>query len=82
LVIDEGLFLIKPNLKEMGILAKNDNINIKTEKPSKSNKCKAVVISLGADGALLVTEKFSEHYLAPKTVLKSTVGAGDSMLLV
>lgn len=85
LAILEGLYLIKPNLKEMGILAGISNIDketaqIKATEIIKSKKCEAIVVSLGANGALLVTDKFTEHFLAPKIEVKSTVGAGDSML--
>ncbi len=85
LAVIEGLYLIKPNLKEMGILAGVHNIDKETAQSKaieivKSKKCEAIVISLGADGALLVTDKFTEHFLAPKIEVKSTVGAGDSML--
>ena len=85
LALNEGLYLIKPNLKEMGILTainKIDKESAKVEalKIIKTNKCEAIVISLGADGALLVTNDFTEHFLAPEINVKSTVGAGDSML--
>ena len=85
LAILEGLYLIKPNLKEMGILTGIKNINsataqIKATEIVKSKKCEAIIISLGADGALLVTDSFTEHFLAPKIEVKNTVGAGDSML--
>lgn len=85
LAIIEGLYLVKPNLKEMGILTGIENIDKQTAKLKaaeiiQSKKCEAIVISLGADGALLVTDSASEHFLAPTVDVKSTVGAGDSML--
>ena len=85
LAINEGLFLIKPNLKEMGILSginkiEREKAKVEALKIIKSKKCEAIVISLGADGALLVTADYTEHFLAPKVAVKSTVGAGDSML--
>ena len=85
LAIDEGLYLIKPNLKEMGILAgikkiDTESANRKAVELVQSNKCKAIVISLGADGAMLITKDFTEHFIASKINVKSTVGAGDSML--
>jgi 6-phosphofructokinase 2 len=83
--INEGLYLIKPNLKEMGILSGNETFDIEIAKEKameiiKSKKCEVIVISLGADGALLITENYSAHFRAPKVEVKSTVGAGDSML--
>ena len=83
--VNEGLYLIKPNLKEIGIFTGINNIEsehakIEALKIIKTKKCEAIVISLGPDGALLVTNDFTEHFLAPKVTVKSTVGAGDSML--
>ena len=85
LAINEGLYLIKPNLKEMGILSginkiEKEKAKIKALEIIKAKKCEAIVISLGADGALLVTTNSVEHFIAPKVAVKSTVGAGDSML--
>jgi 6-phosphofructokinase 2 len=39
-----------------------------------------VVLSLGAEGALLVTEEECERFAAVPVEARSTVGAGDSML--
>lgn len=39
-----------------------------------------LVVSLGADGALLVTDRFVEHFCAPRVEVRSAVGAGDSMI--
>jgi 6-phosphofructokinase 2 len=38
------------------------------------------VISLGEEGALLVTRELAEHFAAPKVPGKSAVGAGDAMV--
>ena len=84
-VIETGVYLIKPNIGElaklMGVeyLEKND-----VEKAAKTlieNKySEIVVVSLGAEGAFLVTEDQTEFVNAPKIEKKSTVGAGDSMV--
>jgi 6-phosphofructokinase 2 len=39
-----------------------------------------MVVSLGAAGALMVTEDGSERMTAPTVPIKSKVGAGDSMV--
>jgi 6-phosphofructokinase 2 len=39
-----------------------------------------LVISLGAAGALMVSEEISEHLLPPTVPIVSKVGAGDSMV--
>lgn len=85
LAINEDVYLIKPNLKEMSALAGIDKLSIENVtqealKIIKSTKCEAIVVSLGPNGALLVTENYSNHFLAPKIEVKSTVGAGDSMM--
>ena len=44
------------------------------------NKCEVVVVSMGPDGAMLVTSGFAQHIKPPEVKRKSTVGAGDSMV--
>ena len=51
--------------------------------PKKSlnrKRCKHVVVSLGAKGAILVNEMTTVHFIPPAVKLLSTVGAGDSMV--
>jgi len=80
-----GIYLLKPNLAELTALTGCDNLmedEIAAAARSfiRRQQCTAVVISLGASGALLVTR--DEQVLVPAPVVKSisTVGAGDSML--
>lgn len=40
----------------------------------------AVLCSMGADGALLLDSSGLWHAIGPKVIVKSTVGAGDSLL--
>ena len=42
--------------------------------------CKAIVVSMGGAGAMFVSEDQAEKISVPKVDLKSTVGAGDSMV--
>ncbi len=85
LALEEGVFLVKPNLRELGQLAECE---IKDEKQMediarnivRSGKCGIVVISLGAAGALIVSKELSEYIRAPAVPIKSKVGAGDSMV--
>ncbi len=82
---EEGLFMLKPNLAELSSLAGVDKLEI-TEvddaalKIIHQGKCEVVVVSLGPQGALLVTRDGFEHIPAPMVKRKSTVGAGDSMV--
>jgi 6-phosphofructokinase 2 len=85
LAVEEGVYLIKPNLRELGHLAGK---KIECEAHQKEvagkivekNKSEAVVISLGAAGALLVTREGSCRFRAPMVPIESKVGAGDSMV--
>ena len=43
-------------------------------------KCEVVVVSMGAAGAMLVTKEIVMHTMPPAVKIKSTVGAGDSMV--
>ncbi len=80
-----GLFLIKPNLNELRALAGED-----ISEPDQllrvarglvdADQCAAVLVSLGAQGALLATRELSERIIAPTVKKLSTVGAGDSLV--
>ena len=83
--IREGVFLIKPNLRELKELAEHE---IEDESHQEdlarqivnSGQSEAVVISLGAAGAMMVSKEGCEHLRAPTVPIKSKVGAGDSMV--
>lgn len=81
----EGIYLVKPNLKELSEFAgrdlatRSDQIDAARELIAEG-RAEVVVVSLGADGALLVTDKLAEHFPALQVPLRSAVGAGDSML--
>jgi len=82
---DEGLFLLKPNLAELSALAGVEKLEISEVddgalKIIQEGKCEVVVVSLGPQGALLVTRDGFEHIPAPMVKKQSTVGAGDSMV--
>lgn len=83
--LEKGVYLIKPNLGELAALRGVKELN-KTEAITAAKefinkkKCEVVVISMGAAGALLVTETITEHIPAPVVRTRSVVGAGDSML--
>ena len=82
---DEGLFLLKPNLGELSALAGVENLEMNQVDDAaldiiRQGKCDVVVVSMGPQGALLVTRDGFEHIPAPPAQKKSTVGAGDSMV--
>lgn len=78
-------FLIKPNsdeLEELFNVKLNSNEDIvKYAKKLKQLGAKNVLVSMGKDGALLVTEE-DEVFISnvPKGKVKNSVGAGDSMV--
>ena len=83
--LKEGVFLIKPNVREFRELAGKDikeesQIKAEAQKMVKSGRCEVLVISLGAAGALAVSKDFAEHILSPTVPIVSKVGAGDSMV--
>lgn len=85
IALNEGVYLCKPNLRELGLLVGSDKLDIETAKIKgkeilESQKSEVVIVSLGADGALLVSKDFTEHIRPPYAEKKSTVGAGDSMV--
>ncbi len=83
--VDAGVFLIKPNLGELSALVGKKEIDVNEVKDIarsliKSGKCEVVVVSMGAEGALLVTSNIIKQIIPPTVERKSTVGAGDSMV--
>ncbi|MCX6207978.1 MAG: 1-phosphofructokinase family hexose kinase [Bacteroidetes bacterium] len=85
-VIKEKIFLLKPNLNELSILCGiNENASITEIQQATQNlllqiNCTAIVVSLGGNGAILVTKEETHHITPPKVEVKSTVGAGDCMV--
>ena len=77
--------LIKPSLREMRALT-GEPLATEAEQNAaamgliESGRCEAVVVSLGADGALLASRDGCERFASPDVVVQSRVGAGDSML--
>ncbi|MBN1382918.1 MAG: 1-phosphofructokinase family hexose kinase [Deltaproteobacteria bacterium] len=85
LAIEEGLFLVKPNLRELSDMA---GYELKHEEDHekaamnivKTGKCEAVVLSMGASGALLALSEGCTRIRSPVVPIMSKVGAGDSMV--
>jgi len=83
--LEEGVFLIKPNVREFREMVGKDikeesQIKAEAQKMVTSGRCEVLVISLGAAGALVVSEEFAERILPPTVPIVSKVGAGDSMV--
>jgi 6-phosphofructokinase 2 len=85
MALTEGVYLIKPNIREFRELVGKDleeeaQILSEAKKMVKSGRCEVLVISLGAAGALLVSDAFYERIVPPLVPIISKVGAGDSMV--
>jgi len=84
--LEEGVFMIKPNLKEMAFLLGKEDITSqdlenKAHDFVKNGSCQMLVISLGAKGAMLASrENIIEYFMPPVMPVNSAVGAGDSMI--
>jgi len=84
-VLDAGVCLIKPNVRELGELVGyelegNTQIREAASQIVAEGKAEVVVVSLAAGGAMLVTAESVEHMHAPAVKVESKVGAGDSMV--
>jgi 6-phosphofructokinase 2 len=82
---DEGLYLLKPNLDELSALAGVPGLVLYQVDDAAADiirlgKCEIVVVSLGPQGAIIVTKDGVEHIPAPMVQKQTTVGAGDSMV--
>ncbi|MBD3236344.1 MAG: hexose kinase [Candidatus Eisenbacteria bacterium] len=80
-----GVYLLKPNLRELSHLVERKLRNEEEQEEAAREICRhrraqAVVVSLGAAGALLVTEKETRRLRSPTVPIGSRVGAGDSMV--
>ncbi len=77
--------LLKPNVRELGELAGEEigsdrQVHECSRRLIADHGLTAVLTSLGAGGALLVTADESLHVRSPTVKIKSKVGAGDSMV--
>lgn len=84
--VAEGVYLLKPSLREFRTLAHSPGDDdtelaaIAAAAVRERHWCEVLVLSLGAGGALWVDAQERERLAAPAVPVKSTVGAGDSMV--
>lgn len=83
--LQAGVFLLKPNIREFQELVgkeitEESQIKAEAQKMVRSGRCEVLVISLGAAGALVVSDEFVERIIPPTVPIVSKVGAGDSMV--
>ena len=83
--VEEGVYLLKPSLQEFQTLMgepEGDESHLASLAANvvKRGWCEILVLSLGAGGALWVTASERERLASPAVHVKSSVGAGDSMV--
>jgi 6-phosphofructokinase 2 len=80
-----GAYLIKPNRNELAQLAGRalsgeTELRDAARRLLDEGRADVVVVSLGRDGALLATAQECRHFPALDVPIRSTVGAGDTMV--
>ncbi len=77
-------FLIKPNVHELeelvGKTLRDEAAIIEESRSLLTEEMKHIIVSLGEKGALWITKDKVIKQAVPKVIVKSTVGAGDSMV--
>lgn len=84
-VLREGVYLIKPNIREFRELFDEEikeepQIKEKASEIIKTGQSEVVVVSIGAAGVIMSVDKTVEHIVPPTVPVISKVGAGDSMV--
>jgi 6-phosphofructokinase 2 len=80
-----GIYLLKPSLRELQDLVGQEIGGPREQEKAareviEQGRSETVVLSLGAEGALLMAGQECERFAAVPVEARSTVGAGDSML--
>jgi len=83
--LKEKVFLLKPNQKELAQLAGKEFLSSAEQEAFalemvKSGRASYVAVSLGARGAFLASKSGVIYQSVPSVSVKSTIGAGDSMV--
>jgi 6-phosphofructokinase 2 len=84
--VEEGVYLLKPSLREFRALVGDDAqderalVALAVDVVAKRRWCDVLVLSLGAAGAVWVSADGGARLAAPAVPVRSTVGAGDSMV--
>ena len=84
-VLETNVYLMKPNVGELAKLVGVDRlemeeVNDAAKKIIAQGSAEIIVVSLGPQGAALITKDSYDYVPAPNVAKKSTVGAGDSMV--
>ncbi|WP_342239419.1 1-phosphofructokinase family hexose kinase [Inquilinus sp. OTU3971] len=81
----QGVYLVKPSLRELESVAgrplrSHDGAVAFSRELVARHAAEIVVVSLGAAGAILVTDRTIQHRPAAQVAVGGTVGAGDSLV--
>lgn len=83
--VQAGAYLVKPSIRELCMLAGKEDLDSDSV-PDAAREvisrwdCEIVVVSIGDQGAVLVTKDQVFRLKPPHVEVKGTVGAGDSMV--
>lgn len=85
LAVQKKVFMLKPNIGELAKLSdikwlETDHVEQTAKKLIDKGLSELIAVSMGKDGALLVTREETHRVAVPEVEKKSTVGAGDSMV--
>lgn len=83
--LSEGVYMLKPNIGELARLSKitwleTDKVEEAARKLIDKGMVELVAVSMGKDGAILVSKNEAYRVPVPEVESRSTVGAGDSMV--
>ena len=83
--VKEGVYMLKPNIGELAKLSsitwlETDKVEEAARKLIDKGLVELVAVSMGKDGAILVSKDEAYRVPVPEVEKKSTVGAGDSMV--
>ena len=83
--VKEGVYMLKPNIGELAKLSsitwlETDKVEEAARKLIDEGLVELVAVSMGKDGAILVSKNEAYRVPVPEVEKKSTVGAGDSMV--
>ena len=83
--VKEGVYMLKPNIGELAKLSsitwlETDKVEEAARKLIDEGLVELVAVSMGKDGAILVSKDEAYRVPVPEVEKKSTVGAGDSMV--
>ena len=84
-ILKEGVYLVKPNIGELSkFIGKEELDNESADEAAKElidkGAAEIVAVSMGPQGAYVVTKDECIHVNAPSVKKQTTVGAGDSMV--